>query len=435
MRVARIACQASAFWLPLPSGERGPERARRLRTTSHAARCLMSDILSKRLPDSVLSDRAYLEIPSQPDWIEPTVEFLKQRALLCGACQEGRAGRLIIALHEALTNSIVHGNLEISSRVKEQSDQAFARLLAERASTPEYGERTVTIEMNYDGQKCQWVLTDQGKGFDVDSQLNKDIPDEAEMFLASGRGILLMRAFLDGVEYESGGTRVILTLDRLSGEERREHTRHVSHHAVHIAPIRIDGSVDWDAAYEGIAQNCSETGMGLVQSRLSRTDRVLIGVESRGETTYVPAQVRHCRVIEDGLIELGCQFQVGGASAAESTSTEPVEMAMESFMQELQESPEEFEEKRKSPREAYTEQIEVWDDQGNCLQAIARNLSRTGMAFVTSRSVPPQESRIICLPQRHGESLRLRARVVRCTQLHQGFFDVGVRFLSLQTSE
>src|SRR5262249_50229630 len=38
--------------------------------------------------------------------------------------------------------------------------------------------------------------------------------------LASGRGILLMRSFLDGVQFRQGGRRVILTLNRRPVEEQ-----------------------------------------------------------------------------------------------------------------------------------------------------------------------------------------------------------------------
>ena len=44
--------------------------------------------------------------------------------------------------------------------------------------------------------------------------------------LASGRGILIMRSFLDDVRYEQGGRRIILTLLRASGAEKRQHDRH-----------------------------------------------------------------------------------------------------------------------------------------------------------------------------------------------------------------
>src|SRR5256885_9800342 len=40
------------------------------------------------LPSHIVAERTHLAIPSLPHWIEPTVEFLRQKAVLGGACQE-----------------------------------------------------------------------------------------------------------------------------------------------------------------------------------------------------------------------------------------------------------------------------------------------------------------------------------------------------------
>src|SRR5437660_796472 len=75
--------------------------------------------LPLHLPGAVTAEQTVLQVPSHPDWIDPTVEYLRHKAILCGACQEARANRLAVALHEALTNAIIHGNLELSSELKE----------------------------------------------------------------------------------------------------------------------------------------------------------------------------------------------------------------------------------------------------------------------------------------------------------------------------
>ncbi|HEY7328789.1 MAG TPA: ATP-binding protein [Gemmataceae bacterium] len=175
------------------------------------------------LPSAVAAVRTYLQIPSQPEWIAPTVEYLKENAILCGVCHPARAKKLMLALHEALTNSVIHGNLELSSALKEQSESAFAEALAQRAADPHYGNRAVDVQVAYDHDRCQWILTDQGKGFDVECVLARACSiDEKGRMPASGRGILLMRAFLDEVRYDLGGRRAILTLlAGPSGEEKQ----------------------------------------------------------------------------------------------------------------------------------------------------------------------------------------------------------------------
>src|SRR5437868_9163043 len=150
------------------------------------------------LPHAVLAEQTHLQILSRPEWIEPTVEYLKHKALLCGACSESRIDRLLLALHEGLTNAIVHGNLEVSSELKERDDNVFIETLASRAADPHFHQRTVNIMVQYDGERCQWSIRDEGRGFDVEGVLARFGSDEF-VGLASGRGILLMRTFMDAV--------------------------------------------------------------------------------------------------------------------------------------------------------------------------------------------------------------------------------------------
>src|SRR5262249_1554241 len=71
-----------------------------------------ASVLPPFLPCMIRAEQTHLRIPSRPDWIGPTAEFLQRKAVLCGACPGERGDRLLVALHEALSNAIIHGNLE-----------------------------------------------------------------------------------------------------------------------------------------------------------------------------------------------------------------------------------------------------------------------------------------------------------------------------------
>lgn len=387
---------------------------------------------SPTLSSVVMADRCTFAIPSKPDWIEPTVQYLKERALLCGACQGSRSNKLVIALHEAVTNAIIHGNLEISSDLKESEDDSFAQTLAERSSDPNFADRAVAIDVQFDGNVCRWSITDEGNGFDVQTVLNKSEINETDLWLSSGRGILLIRSFMDGLDYEQGGRRAILTLNRESGEEKRIHERFPVHRRVEVAPINEDGSVDWDAAYQAITQNYSETGLGIIQEKLATTDRVIIGIESEGrQTMYLPAQIRHCRNVQEGLVELGCQFQISVNPPPHRQALEPVEVAVEGLLDKFRRVPMAHSDRRKHSRESYSEQIQILDGEGRITTAIARDLSKGGIAFISPVQIPQREKRTIVLPH-GGDKLRVVAQIVRCTLIHQGFYDVGARFVGIE---
>ena len=294
----------------------------------------------------------------------------------------------------------------------------------------------VIIEVDYDGEsRCEWTLTDEGQGFDTERYLSGGPPDEAEVWQVSGRGILLMRAFVDGVRYEAGGRRAILTLARGSGLEKSP--AHAAALAAFRAgrPIRSDGSVDWEAAWEAVAQNLSSEGVGLLQAAVTQTERVLLGIEVDGRPLYIPAELRHCRPLE-GMVELGCSFLLEKEPLPASPSAElrTVEESVEALLSRPRRPPRTIEERRDVPREPYTERIELLGGAGDA------GAGRLRPRPVVQRSVlhhdgagdagepPPRAPRAL-----EGPPLRLRARVVRAPRISSGFYDVGARFLGVES--
>ena len=393
---------------------------------------MISELQTPFLPAAIAAEQTYLHIPSQPEWIAPTVEYLKNKAIQCGACHETRANKLMLALHEALTNSIIHGNLELSSDLKERSDNAFAEALAARSVDPHYATRTVEVRIDYDGEHCRWTFTDQGKGFDVERALARVTNPDPEMVLASGRGILLMRAFLDEVRYEAGGRRVVLTLARPSGEEKRWTTRLPMQRPVRVAPVRADGTVDWEAAYEGLSQNLSPDGMGILQARLATSDRILIGLDWEGQMLYVPAEVRHCQTRGGDVVELGCHFQVSAAASTRSVaSSAKVDQAIDKLLSQLNSQEVRHDERRLNPRAVFTARIRVqMEPHSEPIIGFGRDLSKGGMSFLTSTPLPRKDV-IVSLPQQDETLLRVVARIVRCNQLMAGIYDVGAEFVDV----
>src|SRR6516165_5803488 len=136
------------------------------------------------LASAIVSERTRLSIPSRPEWISPIIELLKQKAQLTGACHQSRAGKLVLALHEALTNAVIHGNLELASDLKERPDDAFARVLAERSADERYSGRQVTIDIDHDADRCRWSFIDEGMGFDFKRFVHRG-PDTEALWLSS----------------------------------------------------------------------------------------------------------------------------------------------------------------------------------------------------------------------------------------------------------
>lgn len=113
-----------------------------------------------------------------------------------------------VALEEALLNALIHGNLEVSSTLREADDDAFERLIALRQADARYNERLVTVQMDSSREQISWRIQDEGPGFNV-----AGLPDPRtaeRVGLQSGRGVLMMRTFMDSVAYNARGNQVTM---------------------------------------------------------------------------------------------------------------------------------------------------------------------------------------------------------------------------------
>jgi len=104
----------------------------------------------------------------------------------CGVSEEAAFG-VEMAVREAVTNAMVHGNQEDESK-------------------------SVEVIFNCHANELEVEVRDQGEGFDPASVPD---PTNAENLLkTSGRGIFLMRTFMDQIEWinrPEGGTMVRMT--------------------------------------------------------------------------------------------------------------------------------------------------------------------------------------------------------------------------------
>lgn len=116
--------------------------------------------------------------------------------------------RVQVALEEAILNSIVHGNLEVSSRLRELDGDVFEQTIAERKELSPYRDRRVLLIAEFTHEEATFIIRDEGPGFDVSSVRNPTEDDT--IALASGRGILLMRSFMDALDYNDQGNEVLM---------------------------------------------------------------------------------------------------------------------------------------------------------------------------------------------------------------------------------
>ena len=116
--------------------------------------------------------------------------------------------RVGLALHEALANAVFHGNLEVSSELRQEDERRFHALARLRRSLRPYCDRKVEVHSTVDRQGARFVISDEGPGFDTASVLPAS--DETNVLKVGGRGMLLIRAFMDEVQHNETGNRITM---------------------------------------------------------------------------------------------------------------------------------------------------------------------------------------------------------------------------------
>jgi CheY-like chemotaxis protein/anti-sigma regulatory factor (Ser/Thr protein kinase) len=164
-------------------------------------------------PLLVRSESQYL-VGYEPGASEALLGHLVRDLTQIGTFDETEILGVQTSLTEALRNAIDHGNLELDSELRESSDAEYRALGAERAQQEPYRDRRVHVTARLAPEEVAYVIRDEGVGFDI-SKL-PDPRDPENLVRASGRGVLMMRMFMDEVTWNDSGNEVTM---RLSPEE------------------------------------------------------------------------------------------------------------------------------------------------------------------------------------------------------------------------
>lgn len=120
-----------------------------------------------------------------------------------------------VALEEALLNAMIHGNLEIDAAVRDRGYRVFEAAVEERRRKSPYRERRIRVELRLGCDEASIRVADEGPGFDARSLPDPLSPDN--VVRSRGRGLLLMRSFMDEVRYSEKGNEVTLVKRRRRG--------------------------------------------------------------------------------------------------------------------------------------------------------------------------------------------------------------------------
>jgi CheY-like chemotaxis protein/anti-sigma regulatory factor (Ser/Thr protein kinase) len=144
--------------------------------------------------------------------VAPLVGHLEQSLERMRLCEPSGLVLVGVALHEALTNAILHGNLGLSSELRETDEKEYHRLALARRTESPWCDRKVFVSAALTSHEAIFTIRDEGEGFDPD--LLPDPTDPANLERVSGRGLLLIQTFMDRVEHNERGNEITMVKRR-----------------------------------------------------------------------------------------------------------------------------------------------------------------------------------------------------------------------------
>lgn len=151
--------------------------------------------------------------------IPSLVTHLQQYSASIRPTDETEQLRVNIALHEAIRNAMHHGNLELSSDLRQINPDAYYEEAERRRHLEPYTHRHVYFRVCETPEESHFHIRDEGAGFDI-SKVEHDPTDPMHLESPSGRGLFLMRMFMDEIRYNEKGNE--LTMIHRRGSQDRQ---------------------------------------------------------------------------------------------------------------------------------------------------------------------------------------------------------------------
>ncbi len=156
--------------------------------------------------------RSSFLLGNDPELIAPLISLLQEDLDGIGFGDETTRMRVGVALQEALSNALYHGNLEVSTDLRQDDEQEYFKLATCRRAEDPYQQRRILVHAEFDRGEATYVIRDEGPGFDT-TILDKPI-DPEDLMRVGGRGILLIRTFMDEVVFNEAGNQITLVKRR-----------------------------------------------------------------------------------------------------------------------------------------------------------------------------------------------------------------------------
>jgi CheY-like chemotaxis protein len=173
-------------------------------------------VLSATIPESeceslrgiLVESVSHYVIGYEPEAPKALISHLQRCLNLTCINSETEKIRIATALAEALANAIDHGNLELDSNLREENISLYDQTGRERSQVEPYCRRRVYVTAKLEPNRATFIIRDDGPGFQPDAL--PDPTDPENLCKPCGRGVLLIRTFMDEVTFNPLGNEITM---------------------------------------------------------------------------------------------------------------------------------------------------------------------------------------------------------------------------------
>lgn len=199
--IAELSLEVEGRLVLLPTGE--AEFLRLFRACRGLAR---SRVARSALGRGLRTQRLSVRLATSDVHPFELAGYLVERLDEGGFCRDEESRRRMeLAVEEALVNAVEHGNLELSSELRNGPGDVvdeYEALRRERLAQPRFAMRAVEVDLEIVGARATLSITDEGSGIDVGGGRPMEPGQPA------GRGMALIRRAFDTVEHERSTVRL-----------------------------------------------------------------------------------------------------------------------------------------------------------------------------------------------------------------------------------
>ena len=172
-------------------------------------------LLAENFAQYMTSGNQNFRVPVDGSIINSLSYHLTKDLVPVGICNRTTAENLALALQEAISNAMFHGNLEIPSGIREDFGiKGYNEEIEKRKNDEKYSGRMVDISYELTRDHVEYTIIDEGPGFDHSSL--PDSRDPENFFKNSGRGLLIIRIHMDEVHWNEKGNSIRLRKYRIN---------------------------------------------------------------------------------------------------------------------------------------------------------------------------------------------------------------------------